>query len=378
MGSRVKEIVRAGYGDELDVDVATLAEYKGLVRAVFGSVRRGRLRFPDNLHGGDPQGGSLVNIQARNVPRDFDLLRDGLSDLIDEASECRLWSDYQSDFESACAVIEQAREILALLRRVTISARDEPQWTAIVSRAARSLSYRRSPIFQYADRYGSVLDSARAFWPELKPLKHWKSKELADHEVYALLATDEARRAVKFFLELLRRFDQWADEDDVSDDNEEAFRDEVARWELGEYRYAQRRLAQAKDLQHLAQLANVGADSVRAQQYIKKLEIEVQQRSELLATEKKMVEKGEAFTRHPMRGLSPLYSIVLSLLKKHGKKTSAETIWRHLKDYEGKGVIDEIVGDKPDGEIYLAEKENPTTYKAFQTQLSEVRKKVTE
>lgn len=378
MRSRVKEIVRAGYRDELDVDVATIAEYKWRVRAAFGLVVRGPLRFPGNLHGIDLQGGSLGNIQARNAPPDFDLLWDDLFGLIDAAGECRLWSDYQDDIEAACSVFDQAREILGPLQRVTLSTRDELQWTAIASRAARSLSCHRSPIFQYADRYGSVLDSARAFWPELKPRKPWKSKELADHEVYALLAADEAHQAVESFLELLQRFDQWADEDDVSDDNEEAFRDEVARWEREEFRYAIRRLAQAKDLQHLAQLANVGADSERARQYIGELEIEVQRRAELLAAAKPMAEKGEAFTRPPVRGLSPLYSIVLGVLNAHGKNMSAEDVWQHLKDCEGGGVIDEISGDKFDGEIFLTGKKRPTTFKAFQTQLSEVRKKVTE
>jgi hypothetical protein len=383
MRARVNAIVRSDLDGEIDNFLESRADdvpfpidqYKGLVREVFGRLERSPLEFPSRQQGCDLQGGSLVIIQRKNHHR-FDLLRDDLSGLMQAAEGHRLWSDYQDDLESACSVFEKAREILAPLQRVNLSTRDEPQWCAMAIQAACSVSHRRKTIFQHADRYGSVLASARHFWEEIKPCKQWKSKELADYEVYALLAADEAHRAVKSVLELLQRFDQWADEGGVSDDKEEAFRDEVAGWERGEARYAQRRLSQAKDLQHLAQLANVGADSVRARQYIGELEREVQRRAELLAAAKPMTNKGEAFTHPPVRGLSPLYSIVLGVLTAYGKSMSAEDVWQRLKDYEGGGVIDEISGDKFEGEIFLTGKKKPTTFKAFQTQLSEIRKKI--
>lgn len=95
MRSRVKEIVRADLEDILDVDVATIAEYKGLVRSTFSLVDRPPLCFPSNLDGIDPRDGSLVHIQRRNAPRGFDLLRGELYQVVDDARGLRLWSDYQ-------------------------------------------------------------------------------------------------------------------------------------------------------------------------------------------------------------------------------------------------------------------------------------------
>ena len=70
--------------------------------------------------------------------------------------------------------------------------------------------------------------------------------------------------------------------------------------------------------------------------------------------------------------MSPFYAFVRELLIKHGRDTSAKEVWKLLKDEEGKGVIDEISDDA----VYLRGKDAPTTFKAFQTQLSEIRKKV--
>lgn len=307
--ARVRAIVHAGLDSEIESFLECQADethfpidqYKGLVREVFGRLEQSPLEFPCAHQGRDLQRESLSKIQKRNRPR-FDLLQDDLSGLMQAAEEHRLWSDYQDDIESACSVFEKAREILAPLRRVNLSTRDAPQWSAMAIRAARSVSYSRKPIFQYASRFGSVLASARRFWTELTPPQGWKSKPLADHEVYALLAMYEARLSVESIIGILRDFDQWADENDVSDDNEETFRDEMARWEWREARYVHRRLAQAKDLQHLAQLAVVGADSERARQYIGELEHEVQQRAELLAAVSPLAKDGKVFSEGRSKG----------------------------------------------------------------------------
>ena len=368
MRSRVKEIVRADLEDILDVDVATIAEYKGLVRSTFSLVDRPPLCFPSNSHGMDAQGGSLVHIQRRNAPRGFDLLRGELYQLVDDARGLRLWSDYHDDLEFALSVFEQAREMLAPLRRVVVPSRDDPQWTAVATRAARAVLFQRKPIFQYADRFGSLLSSARKFWPELKPLAKWKwkSETLADHEVFAILAANEARRSVEAVVGLLRRFDELADDRGVSDDDEEGFRDEVCRWEREESRHARRLVYQAKDLLRRAELKSNESD------YAERLEGEIQRREKQMNEVAPMVRRGEAFTHPPRRGLSPFYAFVLELLIKHGRDTSAKKLWKLLKDEEGKGVIDEISDDA----VYLRGKDAPTKFKAFQTHLGEIRKKV--
>ncbi len=229
--SRVEQIARHDLGDILgnflERDDATMAEYKGLVRSTFALIERAPLRFPDNLHGSDSRGGSLVNIQGRNARRLFDLLRDDLSALVDGSREFRLWWDYQNDLESALAVFEQAREMLAPLRWVHAPWRADPQWTATASRAVRALPGCRRSVFQYASDFGSALASARKFWKEAVTLE--------DHQVYAVLSLDQAFRAVQSTTELLRRFEGWASEHDISDDDDDALRDEVCRWEREDF-----------------------------------------------------------------------------------------------------------------------------------------------
>ena len=83
-----------------------------------------------------------------------------------------------------------------------------------------------------------------------------------------------------------------------------------------------------------------------------------------------MLQKGKAFTNPPRRGRSPFYALVRELLIRHGPDTSAKELWKLLKDEESKGVIDEISDDA----VYLRGKGAPTTFKAFQTQVSELRK----
>lgn len=89
-------------------------------------------------------------------------------------------------------------------------------------------------------------------------------------------------------------------------------------------------------------------------------------------TLKIMAAKGESFTGQG-RGRSGLYALVEALLRRHGVETSAKSMWSILKNECGGSVIDEIVDDEG-GLIYLRNKEKPVSFRAFEKQLSEIRK----
>ena len=264
--SRVKEIVRAGDGDELDVDVATIAEYKGLVRDVFGSVRRDRLRFPDNLHGGDPQGGSLVNIQARNRPPLFNLLFDDLHQLLNEADGCRLWLDYQERLKEADSTFNAAMGILSKHRRVVSSWSDEPMWTAGMQRAARSINGVRRSVFQYADQFPSVLQSARKFWPECN--------DIGDSDVLAMLAADQAHAAASILVKLIKDVEERAVDEGISRRDDRRFSMLLVEMSenvrKGDW-YGFGKLRRARELLRLAQLAEQEREFMRREAEAKPL-----------------------------------------------------------------------------------------------------------
>lgn len=339
--SRVKEIVRAGDGDELDVDVATIAEYKGLVRDVFGSVRRDRLRFPDNLHGGDPQGGSLVNIQARNRPPLFNLLFDDLHQLLNEADGCRLWLDYQDRLKEADSTFNAAMGILSKHRRVVSSWSDEPLWTAGMQRAARSINGVRRSVFQYADQFPSVLQSARKFWPECN--------DIGDSDVLALLAADQAHAAASILVKLIKNVEERAVDEGISRRDDRRF--SMLLVEMSENVrqddwYGNGKLRRARDLLRLAQLA----------------ESEVAH------------ERGKKFQHRNGSGTSALYSVAKKILDEHGWDLKPKKIWGLLKAREGDDVIDEVT----DTEVYWfpksGSKATATTYKAFSNHVREMKK----
>jgi len=351
--ARMKEIVQAGLSEDLRQQLKTLPERvgdtRGAVRLVFGWVSRRPLEFRSSSKRGDSFDRGLERLQGLNAPAGFDLLRGDLDDVLVRVESCRLRSDYQDDLESVCSVFEQSREILAPLRRVNLLARDEPQWTAVVHRAAAKLPARRGPIFQYASRLYSVLDSARDYWEELgpNPKWNWKSKPLADHEVYALLAMDEAYSAAKSLIKLIRRFDEWADDEGVSRDADdyEALREEVSSWERREFRYAISQLAQAKDLQHLAHLAHLGADSVKALEYRESLERQVLQRDEELAAAKPLAETGKVFVEGRPKGGKANKGQERSVFGK-----AIKALCKEMKNYDPEEIVKELRKDCGDDE----------------------------
>jgi len=89
-------------------------------------------------------------------------------------------------------------------------------------------------------------------------------------------------------------------------------------------------------------------------------------------TLKIMAAKGESFTGKA-RGRSDLYSLVESLLWRHGLDTSAKRMWSLLKGECGGLIIDEIIEDDG-GLIYIRDKEKPVSFRAFEKRLSEIRK----
>ncbi|MCK6395893.1 MAG: hypothetical protein L6Q67_19720 [Zoogloea sp.] len=89
-------------------------------------------------------------------------------------------------------------------------------------------------------------------------------------------------------------------------------------------------------------------------------------------TLKIMAAKGDSFTGNT-RGRSAFYALVEVLLKRHGPKTSAKRLWSILEAECGGLIIDEITDDDG-GLIYLREKEHPVSFRAFEKQLSEIRK----
>lgn len=89
-------------------------------------------------------------------------------------------------------------------------------------------------------------------------------------------------------------------------------------------------------------------------------------------TLKTMAAKGESFTGNA-RGRSDLYSLVETLLQRHGLDTSAKHMWSLLKS-ECSGLIIEEIVEEEGGLIYLRDKEKPVSFRAFEKRLSEIRK----
>lgn len=365
--SRVKEIVRAGDGDELDVDVATIAEYKGLVRDVFGSIRRDRLRFPDNLHGGDPQGGSLVNIQARNRPPLFNLLFDDLHQLLIEADGCRLWLDYQERLKEADSTFNAAMGMLSKHRRVVSSWSDEPLWTAGMQRAARSINGVRRSVFQYEDRFPSVLQSARRFWPECK--------DIGDSDVLALLAADQAHAAASILVKLIKDVEERAVDEGISRRDDRRFSmllTEISEKHRQDSSYGFGKLRRARDLLRLAQLAELAAESELARLRFEEQEREFMRRESDMARKIERVKNFDQSGGHE-RGLWRLVDEILDTI---GAGASARQVWDQLKAYKGKGVVYDINEHEVSwitaaGHLAKA----PTGFRSFETTLSNKRKK---
>ncbi len=321
--ARSDQLLSAGltsaFEQQLDALPVRVGDTIGAMRLAFGRVSRRPLKSFSSSKGGGSFDEGLRKLQGQNTPADFDLLRGDLYEVLAKVESCRLWSDYQDDLESVCSVFEQSREILAPLRRVNLLARDELQWAAVVHRAAKSLPCRSALIFQCASSLSSVLDLTRDHWMELESKIKWKWRleRLADHEVYALLAMDEAYEAANSLVGLIQRFDQWADNKKVSRDTDgyEAFRGEVSSWERTEFRYAISQLDQAKDLLHLAHLAHVGADSAKAGECIKGLEMEVSRRAAALAAAEPLVEAGKRFVENRHKGGDTLRGRKISVFK---------------------------------------------------------------
>ena len=96
-------------------------------------------------------------------------------------------------------------------------------------------------------------------------------------------------------------------------------------------------------------------------------------RSELEAGALKLsAAKGEKFTGNT-RKRTGFYALVESVLRKNGLDTSARHMWSLLKGESGGAIIDETNEDDG-GLIYLRGKGKPVSFRAFEKQLSEIRK----
>jgi hypothetical protein len=86
--------------------------------------------------------------------------------------------------------------------------------------------------------------------------------------------------------------------------------------------------------------------------------------------------KGKAFTDHPPKGHDALGHVLLGILKIHGKKTPAKTVWQTLKDLarDGHSVIQEVADESVWWKSSKGEKETP--FRTVEKRLSELRKEI--
>jgi hypothetical protein len=88
-----------------------------------------------------------------------------------------------------------------------------------------------------------------------------------------------------------------------------------------------------------------------------------------------LADKGKAFTEHSPRGHDALGEVLLVILKTHGKKTPAKTVWQILKNLaRGHSVIQEVTDESVWWKSSKGEKE--TSFRTVEKRLSELRKEI--
>lgn len=371
---RVKQIRQSELGDDLDEFLERYPDdgngdfrkdYLHFVRTTFAEISRPPLKFQDRRSGMDSLGGQLAVVQARNALQPFNLLSIDLQDVVVDASICRLWPDYSDHFEAASRAFDRALEMLSRHRRVrrrVLSSEAAPDWVAPIQKAVRTLRGSRKAVFQYEDRFPSVLGSAQRFWPECRGLE--------DSDVFALLAADQACISADILLDLVQDFDWWALEDGIGrtdDQRLSTLRMEMSEHEREQSRHGLRKLQRSRELLNLAQLAELAKESSLARLRLEEQEREFIQRE---AVQRSLIERGKAFSHCNGSGRRGLWLVVETILNNLGWDASAEDVWKVLKDYEGNGVIDEVTDDEvfwlKDG----ASSARSTKWNSFKSQLS--------
>lgn len=267
-----------------------LLDFKTFIRTMFSSVRRPPLKFKSEQQGRDILGGSLVTVQLKNRPPLFNPLLDNLAPFMTQAEECWLRSDYWRHLERANRIFDAAVRML----RDSLESSDKPLLLLRMQRAARSINGVRRSIFQYEDRFPSVLHSARRFWPECKAI--------GDSEVLALMAADQAHAATDILLQLMQSFEREAAEKGIArSDNRRIskLRAEMSERERQESWYGFDKLRRADELLHLSQLAELATDSELARSRFEEREREFMRRE---AEAKPMAETGKKFVEGRKKG----------------------------------------------------------------------------
>ncbi len=374
LGARVRQIVRSKFSEELhnfldeyqEKDSGHFPrEYKAFVRTTFAEITRPSLKFKDHRVGVDSLGGDLSTIQIRNALQPFDLLSTDIHAVLADASISLLWLDYSDHFEAAARTFDRALEMLSRHRRVrrgTLPSEAAPDWTAPIQKAVRTLRGSRKAVFQYEDRFPSVLGAAHKFWPECQSLE--------DSDVFALLAADQCYASAVILLDLVQDFDLWALEDGIGRTDYQhlsTLRMEMSEHERGQSRHGLRKLQRSRELLNLAQLAELSKGSALA-----RLRLEEQER-EFISREtaqRHLVEKGKAFSHCTGSGTRALYLVVEEILDRLGWDTSAKHVWKALKGYEGGGVIDEVNDEKVFWIKADGSSAEPVRFNSFTSQLS--------
>ncbi len=338
-------------------------DFKAFIRMTFSSVRRPPLKFKSEQQGRDILGGSLVTVQLKNRPPLFNPLLDNLAPFMTQAEECWLWSDYWRHLEQANRIFDASVGML----RDSLESSDKPLLLLRMQRAARSIHGARRSIFQYEDRFPSVLHSARRFWPECKAI--------GDSEVLALMAADQVHAATDILLQLMQSFERAAGEKGItrSDDRRiSKLRAEMSERERQESWYGFDKLRRADELLHLSQLAELATESELARSRFEEREREFIRQERDMA---RKIERVKNFDQSGGHGRG-LWRLVDEILDRIGVEASSKQVWAELKAYEGKGIIYEIDEHEVSWRTASGRLANQSTgFRSFESTLSEKRKK---
>lgn len=173
-----------------------------------------------------PDDGSEAAVPAAGP---FNALTDDLNDLRLQHEHCWLWPQVRDEIDRLDEIQEQGRQLLEPLTT------ERPDWAM---KACTGIARSNPAIHQHAERYGSYTDAARNLWTTFIPAT---PPTLTDAQIYAVLATHEARMAAEAYCEIVAGLDEEMEQACIGHDDKEGIgwlRSEIADWERELWRLA--------------------------------------------------------------------------------------------------------------------------------------------